>query len=285
MSFPVSFHVGGVTLPAHLVFEVLAYTGGFQLFLFLRRRRRPQISPIAFEHLAWILVGCVFGALVGSKLLAWAESPIEYWNARGNPAVWFGGKTIVGGLLGGWIGVEVAKKRLAITRSTGDAFVFPLCFGIAVGRIGCFLTGLADHTHGVHTTLPWAVDFGDGPRHPTQLYEIAFVILLAAVLAIRARRPYVGGELFRLFLLGYLAFRFFIEFIKPSDKPWLGLSAIQIASFAGAVACGAQLLQLRRCNDGTDQSSPADPTNDGRRGDVPADRLHPDPREPQAARP
>jgi prolipoprotein diacylglyceryltransferase len=252
MTFPVQFHVAGLTLPAHLVFEVLGYAGGFQLFLFPRRRRqRDTRSPLAsnetvhFEQMAWILVGCVFGALAGSKLLAWAQSPNQYWNARGNVAAWLGGKTIVGGLLGGWIGVEIAKKRLGIRRSTGDAFAFPLCFGIAVGRIGCFLTGLADHTHGVHTSVPWAVDFGDGPRHPTQLYEIKFLVLLAFALTIRARRrrTHAEGELFRLFMVGYLAFRFVIEFIKPDEKPWLGLSAIQLASLIGATTAAASLLR------------------------------------------
>jgi prolipoprotein diacylglyceryltransferase len=245
MTFPVEFRLpGGVTLPAHLVFEVFAYTGGFQIFLFLRRRRRHE-SPVPAEQLAWVLVGCVFGALLGSKLLAWAESPIEYWNARANPAAWLGGKTIVGGLLGGWAGVEIAKKRLGLTRSTGDMFVFPLCFGIAVGRIGCFLTGLPDHTHGVHTSLPWAVDFGDGPRHPTQFYEVAFLIVLAIVLARAGRKPRHEGDLFRLFLLAYLAFRFGVEFVKPSGKPWLGLSAIQLASLIGAIACVASLMKRR----------------------------------------
>src|SRR5688500_6724537 len=142
MTFPVEFDVAGRTIPAHFVFELIAYTAGFQLFLFLRRRqsRMHAVTPIPFDQTAWILVGCVFGALAGSKLLAWAESPIEYWNARGNLAAWLGGKTIVGGLLGGCVGVEIAKKRLGITRSTGDAFVFPLVLGIAIGRVGCFLT-------------------------------------------------------------------------------------------------------------------------------------------------
>ena len=89
-----------------------------------------------------------------------------------------GGKTIVGGLHGGWAGVELAKWRLGIRHSTGDVFVFPLIFGMSVGRIGCFLTGLPDHTYGNHTSLPWAVNFGDGPRHPTQLYDIVFLCLL-----------------------------------------------------------------------------------------------------------
>ncbi|MEA2708041.1 MAG: phosphatidylglycerol---prolipoprotein diacylglyceryl transferase [Phycisphaerales bacterium] len=239
MTFPVEFHVLGRTLPAHLVFEILAYTAGFQLYLFLRRRH-PR-ADVPFEQTAWILVGCVFGALIGSKILAWVESPIEYWNARGSAGAWIGGKTIVGGLLGGWIGVEIAKRKLDVKNSTGDAFVFPLILGTAIGRIGCFLTGLADHTHGVPTTLPWAVNFGDGPRHPTQLYEIAFLILLAVALLLRASRPHFNGELFRLFMLGYLTFRFAIEFIKPRYAPWLSLSAIQVACLVGVIACAASL--------------------------------------------
>jgi prolipoprotein diacylglyceryltransferase len=55
--------------------------------------------------------------------------------------------------------------------------VFPLILDTCIGRVGCFLTGLADHTHGVATALPWAVGFGDGVgRHPTQLCESAFLL-------------------------------------------------------------------------------------------------------------
>ena len=245
MTFPVEFHILGRSFPAHPVMEVLAYTGGFQLYLRLRRRERFRESTIPFDQTMWLLVGCVFGALVGSKLLAWAESPLDYWHARADPRVWLGGKTIVGGLLGGWIGVEMAKSRLRIRHSTGDVFVFPLILGIAVGRIGCFLTGLPDHTYGNFTNLPWAVNFGDGPRHPTQLYEIAFLICLGVALAIRARRPMWNGRLFRLFMLGYLGFRFLIEFIKPTYKPWLGLSAIQLASLIGVIWCARSLLRAK----------------------------------------
>ncbi len=48
-------------------------------------------------------------------------------------------------------------KRIAGIRSrTGDLFAVPLCVGIAIGRIGCFLAGLADDTYGKPTSLPWA---------------------------------------------------------------------------------------------------------------------------------
>jgi len=122
-------------------------------------------------------------------VLAWLESPIEFWNHRYETAVWIGGKTIVGGLLGAWLAVELAKKKLKISYSTGDLYVFPLIVGMCLGRVGCFLTGLDDHTHGLPTSLPWGVDFGDGiHRHPTQLYEIVFLMLLGIVFLTACRR-------------------------------------------------------------------------------------------------
>lgn len=239
MTFPVDLNLFGFHPHPHAVFELLAYTCGFQLYLFLRRRWPRAQVPL--EKNLWLIVGCVFGALVGAKLLAWLESPLEYWQNREQLAALLGGKTIVGGLLGGWVGVEIAKRRLGIAHSTGDVYVFPLVAGIAIGRIGCFLTGLPDHTYGVHSSLPWAVDFGDGPRHPTQLYEIAFLLILAVAIALRMRRPYENGRLFRLFMLGYLGFRFAIEFIKPVYNPYLGLSMIQIACLAGIGYCAWSL--------------------------------------------
>jgi phosphatidylglycerol:prolipoprotein diacylglycerol transferase len=181
-----------------------------------------------------VLVGAVLGALVGSKILAILESLPDYWQHRSDPSTWLAGKTIVGGLLGGWAGVEIAKRAAGVGHSTGDAFVFPLMLGMSIGRIGCVLTGLSDHTHGLPTNLPWAVDFGDGiPRHPTQLYDIVFLSLLTFVLLARLRKPHVNGRLFGAFLASYLLWRLGVEFIKPTWKPYLGLSAIQLASLAG----------------------------------------------------
>lgn len=239
MTFPVYFHFFGHPFNAHLVMELLGYTAGSQLYFFLRKRWTiAERTSLPLEANLWIIVGAIFGALAGSKGLALIESLPEYhaqWVAFHDPAIWLGGKTIVGGLLGGWIGVEIAKKMLGISRSTGDLFVFPLIVGMCLGRVGCFLTGLPDHTYGNHTTLPWAVDFGDGPRHPTQLYEIVFLLLLGTALLVRARRPFPSGRLFRLFLAAYLLFRLAIEFIKPRYHPYLGLSAIQVSCVIGMV--------------------------------------------------
>jgi prolipoprotein diacylglyceryltransferase len=243
MTFPVYLEIAGLRLHPHLVFEGLGYFLGARLYFILRRRVGDSAVPL--ETNLWLLVGCIFGAWAGSKLLAWAESPQFYWPLRHDPTALLGGKTIVGGLLGGWAGIELAKKILGITRSTGDAFVYPLALGTAIGRLGCFFTGLSDRTYGIATTLPWGVDFGDGiARHPTQLYESIFVLILAAILYFTLRgRTLPPGTRFRLYFAGYFLFRFVVEFIKPRETPLLGLSAIQLAALFGATLA---LTSIRR---------------------------------------
>jgi prolipoprotein diacylglyceryltransferase len=125
----------------------------------------------------------VAGAAIGSKLLFWLEDPQLTWHSLHDPAYLVGGKTIVGALAFGLVSVELTKRYIGLRQSTGDLYAIPLAVGIAIGRIGCFLTGLSDNTYGSPTNLPWAVNFGDAiPRHPTQLYEIAFLIILIPVL-------------------------------------------------------------------------------------------------------
>ena len=244
MAFPVYFHVAGHRVHPHPVMELIAYSAGFQLYLWLRRRAGGG-GPGA-EATGWLVLGCVMGALVGSKLLAWTESFHQYWPHRADPRAWLGGKTIVGGLLGGWVGVEVVKKRMGIRQSTGDLFVFPLMLGMSIGRIGCFLTGLDDHTCGMATSLPWGVDFGDGiRRHPTQLYDIVVIAMMAMLFLRRGRRPWANGRMFRWFIVGYMGWRFAVEFVKPRETLVAGLSAIQVASLVGAVVSGVLLWRGR----------------------------------------
>ncbi len=130
-----------------------------------------------------MIAPAVAGAALGSKILFWLEDPLLTWQNLHNPAYLIGGKTIVGALIGGLITVEIAKHHIGIQQSTGDLYAIPLALGIAIGRIGCFLTGLADNTYGTPTNLPWGINFGDGiPRHPTQLYEMLFLLSLIPLL-------------------------------------------------------------------------------------------------------
>jgi len=125
---------------------------------------------------------------------------------------------------------------LRVRLRTGDLFAVPLCVGIAIGRLGCFFAGLADDTYGVATKLPWGVDFGDGVRrHPTQLYEFLFLAVLAWVLWKWEKKPHAEGQVFRLFLAAYLAWRLVIDFLKP--QPLIaGMNVIQWACVAGLLA-------------------------------------------------
>lgn len=188
-----------------------------------RQSRGGALAPGNFG----VLVGLLIGAALGNKLVFLIERPDIA------QALWQGGQfiipgqSIVGGLLGGLIGVELAKKLIGQTRSTGDAMVLPIAVGLGLGRVGCFLAGLHDDTYGLPTALPWGVDFGDGlPRHPTQLYEIAVVLPLG--IALHRARFATPGLAFKLFIGTYLLWRFFIEFLKPVPVAWpLGLSGIQ----------------------------------------------------------
>ncbi len=218
-------------LSPHFVFEALAYAVGFRVFVRARRARGDVVG----ERTRWsVVVAAILGAALGAKALALAAEPALLGERFSDPRAFFeGGKTIVGALLGGWLAVEATKRVLGERRRTGDLFAVPLALGIALGRVGCFLTGLADRTCGVPTSAPVGIDFGDGvPRHPTQLYEIAFLVPLALLLARAAQRPHVEGALFRRFLGAYLAFRLVVDFAKPPDE-WPGLSAIQSACLGG----------------------------------------------------
>lgn len=236
MHFPVYIHLGSLTLHPHPVFESLAYFVGFRVYLWTRRK-----NYLPIEKAMWILVGAIVGAALGSKLVFWFEDPLRTMHSLFSLDLTYllEGKTITGGLMGGLLGVELMKSRLNVTTRTGDDFAIPLCIGIMIGRIGCFLTGLSDHTYGTPTHLWVGIDFGDGVyRHPTQLYEIVFAFcLLLLLLVIKHRKPW-EGYVFQVFMFAYFLFRFSVDFIKPILHPYLFLDNAQVVSLIMLVYYG-----------------------------------------------
>ncbi|NWF58514.1 MAG: prolipoprotein diacylglyceryl transferase [Fischerella sp.] len=241
MTFPVYFYLGSLRIHPHILFESLAYTVAFRLVL--RNVRKDSITPAQRTS---ILVGGMLGALCGAKVLVLLQHIDLLWqNSQLFLLLLLQGKTVVGALLGAVIGVEITKKFIGVSHSTGDVFVYPLILGTVIGRIGCFLTGLSDRTYGIATKLPWGVDFGDGiPRHPTQLYEIVFLIILMIFIRLRSRYEYQEGDLFKFYLVCYLSFRFLIDFIKPDFRIFLGISAIQIACLCAIVYYRRTIAQM-----------------------------------------
>jgi phosphatidylglycerol---prolipoprotein diacylglyceryl transferase len=106
MTFPVDFVVGPVRVDLHLVFELLGMAVGYRYFVFLRNK---QIDHISDQNRVWVFIGAAFGAFFFSRILGALENPLALFESE-NPIIYFfANKTIVGGLLGGLIGVELVK--------------------------------------------------------------------------------------------------------------------------------------------------------------------------------
>lgn len=168
----------------------------------------------ADDFLLWITLGIVVGGRLGFVLF---YEPSYFWqNPMEIPAVWNGGMSFHGGLLGVVIAVAVFSWVKNINPlSLGDVASAATPFGLFFGRIANFINS---EVIGRTTDVPWAMVFPgtDGqPRHPSQLYEAAlegvvlFIILCIATHYYRAlTRP---GTVFGLFLIFYGIFRSVIE--------------------------------------------------------------------------
>ncbi|TBN03976.1 diacylglyceryl transferase [Hyunsoonleella flava] len=226
MQIPFEPQLFGYNINIHLVLEYLAFFLAFRYYVILRRKSKDHISS---NNRLSIILGAALGALIGSRVVGILENPVFEWSQQ-NIVQLLNAKTIMGGLFGGLLGVELAKKYIGETQSSGDLFVFPIILGIFIGRIGCFLSGINEFTYGKETAFFTGMDLGDGVlRHPTSLYELVFLVLLFFGLKRLQNSPsLINGDLFKWFMILYFGFRFCIEFLKPNVFYAFGLSTIQI---------------------------------------------------------
>jgi len=219
----------------HGVFVWLAILVGARLYL---RSAGITLRGLGVTRQYAVVFGCIAGAAIGNKAVHWIYHADRWPLLAEAPWLLLQGQSIVGGLLGGLIGVEIAKRIVGIRESTGDRFVVPILVGLIIGRIGCFLAGIDDETYGVATTLPWGVDFGDGVyRHPTQIYDMLFAV--AALMALTVAKPVLArqsGLQFKLLLAGYLVWRLLVDSLKPVPYAFPGgLSGIQLVCIVALV--------------------------------------------------
>ncbi len=191
----------------------------------LLARGRQRALGLTIRQRVVIGLGAFCGAMIGARL----PFVLSDWAALVSGAAWFAnGKTIVFGLVGGYLGVEVAKSMLGVTVKTGDSFAVPVAGAVAVGRLGCFSAGCC---YGKPTGAAWGVDFGDGVlRHPTQLYESAFHATMLVALLVLERRGLFRGQRIKLYFIAYLIYRFVSERLRPEPILGLGLTGYQLAS-------------------------------------------------------
>jgi phosphatidylglycerol:prolipoprotein diacylglycerol transferase len=229
--------------PIHPLTDALSLLVGYEYYQHLKKKYPNTLTE---ELRLAVIIGAVLGAFIGSRLLAALEHIQDFLHPS-SMMYYYSNKTIVGGLIGGIVGVEMAKWIKGIKESTGDLFVFPLIVGMVIGRVGCFIAGVSDSTVGNASHLPWAMDQGDGIlRHSTSLYEILFLGGLFVALKMLSKNIELrNGVLFRIFIVAYLLFRFAVEFIKPVEHLFIGLSAIQIACVLVASYYSATLIFFR----------------------------------------
>ena len=192
----------------HGAFDVLAWLAAGLAAVWLAR-----VEKIAFPA-ATTTLPYLAAILLGAGLGAYAFGTANLW-LSGLPGI---ARSIEGAVAGGILAVELYKRAAGIRTRTGARFALPFCVGVAVGRIGCYLSGLDDFTYGTPTRLPWGHDFGDGvPRHPVQLYESAAMAAFALVYLWRVLRRdrFFVGQGFYLAAGFYGAQRFVWEFFKP----------------------------------------------------------------------
>lgn len=222
---PVLFRTGNISVPSYEFFVLLGIITG-ALIYYNEAKKAKQANEFTFL----IAIGAFAGSTLGAKVLELIINADRIRSANDFILFLFSGRTVIGGLIGGTLGVWLTKKVMRLKAKRGNLFAPAIAAGIAIGRIGCFLNGCC---YGKPSTLPWAVDFGDGiTRHPTQLYESVFMLFMFFALKFGFDREKTQpGYIFKILMIAYFLFRFLIEFIRTERIAWIGLTWFQIISF------------------------------------------------------
>jgi phosphatidylglycerol:prolipoprotein diacylglycerol transferase len=211
--------------PARTLGAAVAYAGayatGLALFAMMAKRRGIATAGIWIIMQAGLIGGLAFAGLAQ---LPFAGAP---------------GKTLLGGVAGGYLSVVLAKRYLRIARPTGDLWAVALAGGEAVGRIGCFIGGCC---FGKTAQIAWAVHDHGALRHPTQLYLAAAAACTLVVLLALDRHRLPENALFYVQGVLFCATRLGIEFYRDAAPQYAGLTFAQWACLAGLAFFGWKLV-------------------------------------------
>ncbi|MDD5070675.1 MAG: prolipoprotein diacylglyceryl transferase [Candidatus Omnitrophica bacterium] len=238
---PILLRIFGIGVSSYSFFVLIGLLVGVFVYCYEAKRNRQQT-----ENSFYIFVAALFGGILGAKIPVWIMNYREIISSFPDLGPFFSGRTVVGGLIGGTISVKIVKRILKIKEKRGNLFAPAIALGLSIGRIGCFLRGCCYGKISL-LPLPWAVDFGDGLlRHPTQVYESFFCLLLFGHLTYLKRKVTEPGRLFVIFLNYYFSFRFFVEFIRVEPVVFFRLTGFQIVSLLVLVYLNRGLLTRYR---------------------------------------
>ncbi len=225
---PVAVRLGPLSIHWYALMYLLGFAAAWRLGL--AEARRPHV-PIKAEQIEDLIFYGALGAVLGGRLGYvffygfdnFLQDPLWLF------AVWEGGMSFHGGLLGVIVAMLLfARKYGHRLGSVLDLAAICTPIGLGLGRIGNFI---GQELWGRPTDVPWAMIFPRDPeqlaRHPSQLYQ-AFLegLVLFALVYWFARKPRPPWAISGVFLLGYAAARFAVEFVRQPDAHlnfvWLG---------------------------------------------------------------
>jgi phosphatidylglycerol:prolipoprotein diacylglycerol transferase len=241
----VLFHLGTVPIYSFGVLMSVAFlVAGYVMQADFGRKHEPR--DLAWEIVGFGLVGGLVGARVHQALYHWsafAAAPLDFATGRSG-LVWYGG------MLGGVVATAWPIRRAGVSyASVLDTAALGLTIGLAIGRVGCHLSG--DGDWGTPTALRWGVAYTTGTAgwpyppgvsvHPAALYEMA-ALLVIFVLLLRVRSPAVpAGALFAIYLVLSGVTRLLVEFVRTNPPVLLGLTEAQWTSLVLSIGAASWL--------------------------------------------
>jgi phosphatidylglycerol:prolipoprotein diacylglycerol transferase len=211
--YPILFHVGQYPVHSWGVMLMVGFLiGGWRA---ATRAGRYGLRP---EDVWDVALFGLLGGVIGGRIGFVIQEPGFWRDPAQMLAIWKGGMTFYGGLLGGILaGVITCRVKKMNVGDMADLAGVSCPIGYIFGRIGCFLNGCC---YGGACSLPWAMRFraDDGtltpPSHPAQLYSaMAGLIIYLMLLPLERRRAF-RGQVMYAFLFLYGVYRFLIEYVR-----------------------------------------------------------------------
>ena len=221
---PVAIHLGSFGIHWY----GLMYLTGFLAFLALGKWQityRPWHGwtvPMLDDALFFGALGVILGGRLGYVLFY--QSAYFMQHPADILAVWQGGMSFHGGFLGVVLAMAWFARKYQLSWLAVMDFIAPLVpIGLGAGRLGNFINGelWGRVTHTDYGMVFPQID--DLLRHPSQLYEFTLEgVALFFILWAYASKPRASGAIAAVFLMGYGAFRFAVEYTREPDS-YLGL--------------------------------------------------------------
>jgi phosphatidylglycerol:prolipoprotein diacylglycerol transferase len=181
-------------------------------------------TPFPPEKADELLLFMTLGVVVGGRLgEVFFYNPRYYFtNPLEIPAVWHGGMSFHGGLVGSILAIVLfARHHGANVWTVLDVAAAATPIGLFFGRLANFING---ELWGHPSDLPWAMVFpgaGPEPRHPSQLYEAMlegiFLFALLWWLVHRRQALHRPGLIGGTFMVGYGLARSLCELFREPE--------------------------------------------------------------------